>query len=636
MFPLWSDFGQANWNPPTGGEELPIDLNYEVGPPGIFSLPPFIFLSLTPPDVGARALLAKHGNGVAPCVTPGRRRLLCSRAVRDQLPLDRLAESFKGECPKLQLPSRFLPRTRLLDFLVFNGILRISIYPNVYQHTSMSDNAQQSNGSGTGREIAPSGYTGGTAGSGGPGAVSGQNAPNEGNPQGTQSAGNTQNRASAGSSGPGAGAQGGTPPGLNQGLPAAAQSALADCELIVKEYRRQRISKAKALHEIYQKLTGAGRWTTLISSTTVLRIVDVAAGPRRAKATLLRVALEAQSPWAVTEFIESSIQPLSPSLTETLRILKVLLQDPKIAKRSILTSANAPEFPDAEWTNLVNGRSVNLDAPSVGVWVSDADTWTIAYDHLRAATLFVFPRRARELDGYKRYIVGLFAAMHSSFHDRVISFDKAVRKRVASRRNVELTDFSEFLDIKVAVIDADTDGVVGAQRESSSALLASPSQKLATIGTQGAARPVLALAGACTSAMSARWPATRVRTVPAVRRTERTVSIGACAGGFVGLQFLLRSPLPLFFVAGFLVAGRRRMIEISPTSRQPHRLPWTLDRLVHQRAIALGLSLDPNSNTTYTSATNSYLTFVKMHGFPPYRPYRGNYCSNPTKCSGDG
>jgi hypothetical protein len=58
--------------------------------------------------------------------------------------------------------------------------------------------------------------------------------------------------------------------------------------------------------------------------------------------------------------------------------------------------------------------------------------------------------------------------MHASFHDRVVSFDKAVRKRVASRRNVELTDFTEFLDIKIAVIDAVGVGVVGAQRESSS------------------------------------------------------------------------------------------------------------------------------------------------------------------------
>jgi hypothetical protein len=58
------------------------------------------------------------------------------------------------------------------------------------------------------------------------------------------------------------------------------------------------------------------------------------------------------------------------------------------------------------------------------------------------------------------------------------------------------------------------------------------------------------------------------------------------------------------------------MSHISPTSRQPKRLPWTRARLVRERAIALGLALDPNSNSTYTSALNSYLTFVKIHDLP--------------------
>lgn len=58
------------------------------------------------------------------------------------------------------------------------------------------------------------------------------------------------------------------------------------------------------------------------------------------------------------------------------------------------------------------------------------------------------------------------------------------------------------------------------------------------------------------------------------------------------------------------------MITITATSRQPARLPWTLDRLVHERAICLGLALDPNSNLTYTSALNSYLTFCKIHNRP--------------------
>jgi hypothetical protein len=58
------------------------------------------------------------------------------------------------------------------------------------------------------------------------------------------------------------------------------------------------------------------------------------------------------------------------------------------------------------------------------------------------------------------------------------------------------------------------------------------------------------------------------------------------------------------------------MIEISPRSRQPQREPWTMERLTYERSIALGLSIDENSNLTYTSALNSYLTFCKLHNLP--------------------
>ena len=58
------------------------------------------------------------------------------------------------------------------------------------------------------------------------------------------------------------------------------------------------------------------------------------------------------------------------------------------------------------------------------------------------------------------------------------------------------------------------------------------------------------------------------------------------------------------------------MIQISATSRQPHREPWTLDRLNYERSILLGMSIDTSTATTYSSALNSYLTFCKMHGLP--------------------
>ncbi|KAK0213792.1 hypothetical protein IW262DRAFT_1279546 [Armillaria fumosa] len=57
------------------------------------------------------------------------------------------------------------------------------------------------------------------------------------------------------------------------------------------------------------------------------------------------------------------------------------------------------------------------------------------------------------------------------------------------------------------------------------------------------------------------------------------------------------------------------MIRISRTARQPPRVPWPLDELVHKRSIALGLALDISSQSTYSSALNSYLTFCSLHGF---------------------
>ncbi|KAJ7921047.1 hypothetical protein B0H13DRAFT_1583500, partial [Mycena leptocephala] len=49
-----------------------------------------------------------------------------------------------------------------------------------------------------------------------------------------------------------------------------------------------------------------------------------------------------------------------------------------------------------------------------------------------------------------------------------------VRNRVAQRRDLELTDFSQFLDLKVAVIDSIGVGVVDAHREPSSGATRKP------------------------------------------------------------------------------------------------------------------------------------------------------------------
>ena len=58
------------------------------------------------------------------------------------------------------------------------------------------------------------------------------------------------------------------------------------------------------------------------------------------------------------------------------------------------------------------------------------------------------------------------------------------------------------------------------------------------------------------------------------------------------------------------------MFQVSATSRQPARAAWTMERLVNERSISLGYSLDTSSFGTYTSALNSYLTFCKLHNLP--------------------
>jgi hypothetical protein len=41
-----------------------------------------------------------------------------------------------------------------------------------------------------------------------------------------------------------------------------------------------------------------------------------------------------------------------------------------------------------------------------------------------------------------------------------------------------------------------------------------------------------------------------------------------------------------------------------------------MDRLIHERSILLGMAIDNSTASTYTSATNSYLAFCKLHNLP--------------------
>ena len=172
---------------------------------------------------------------------------------------------------------------------------------------------------------------------------------------------------------------------------------------------------------------------------------------------------------------------LRDTLAKTLKLIEVYTIDPKATKRSLINEPDCPEFPDSEWKNIISGRSVNLDAvlsgqlsttnddPKVEKFgdlkisfgaveptklVKNGGDWTIAWNRTVRATIFAFPHRAQELASYGEFIVNLFSVTHPSVHSRVITFDKAVRKRVGSVRNLELSDFEKFADLKIAHMDS--------------------------------------------------------------------------------------------------------------------------------------------------------------------------------------
>ena len=51
-------------------------------------------------------------------------------------------------------------------------------------------------------------------------------------------------------------------------------------------------------------------------------------------------------------------------------------------------------------------------------------------------------------------------------------------------------------------------------------------------------------------------------------------------------------------------------------ARQPQREPWSRERLIHERSIALANALDSSTQITYNSHLQSYLNFCKIHDFP--------------------
>jgi hypothetical protein len=183
---------------------------------------------------------------------------------------------------------------------------------------------------------------------------------------------------------------------------------------------------------------------------------------------------EAEFPWSIRESISGP--GLCDDLQRTLDLLRVYAKDPKLTKSSILTSANAPQFPNSEWSNIIIGAMVDLDHVISGSFAVSSDNrdvevvggiqfkfgaskavkqvktsgdWFIAWGLYTQAATFAFPHRKFELDVYGSHILSLFAATAPGSHSSIIFLDKAIRVRVGERRNLLLTDHGKFDDLRL-------------------------------------------------------------------------------------------------------------------------------------------------------------------------------------------
>ena len=294
------------------------------------------------------------------------------------------------------------------------------------------------------------------------------------------------------------------------------RDVLVDCNSLIERYRKGEVSKATVYVEIQSRLVRAlgndrartdaafGSFIATVEShdsevdaaarngrtldpeqrapSPALSISDAAGheSDHDGEPSAKRIKVD-ESAFAWVSSRRDKPTVLRDTLAKTLKLIQAYTIDPKATKRSLVNEPSCPEFPDSEWKNIITGRAVNLDAVLSGQLsttlddskvekigdleisfgtleptkiVKNSGDWSIAWNRTIRATIFAFPHRLQELSSYGEYIINLFSVTHSSVHSRVITFDKAVRKRIGSVRNLELSDFEKFADLKIAHMDS--------------------------------------------------------------------------------------------------------------------------------------------------------------------------------------
>jgi hypothetical protein len=135
---------------------------------------------------------------------------------------------------------------------------------------------------------------------------------------------------------------------------------------------------------------------------------------------------------------------ISPSLRRTVDVLESWSAD--VMRSGSHQPRRLPSI--SNQSSPVNPSNLALSFPSHLVNIQVSPRGRIGPSHGNTfhepiSRIFAFPHRKDELCAYEEYIDQKFTTCRTSYHSLVIRFEKAVRKRIGSRRDLELSDFEE-------------------------------------------------------------------------------------------------------------------------------------------------------------------------------------------------
>ena len=200
---------------------------------------------------------------------------------------------------------------------------------------------------------------------------------------------------------------------------------------------------------------------------------DNVSGPKRQRLG------QSDMPWHGTQTGRGLISQLI-SCNRTCKLLELYREDLARSKFLIRTACNSPEGIQAsQWERILRGETLNLNhflsslvrtqvdedrKARIGEThlsfstseakrkVRNAADWATAWQRASEAVAFAFPHQREELDLYQRHIQVQFDAKQPHAHQRIISYDIAVRNYVGGGQTTLLTDQDKFAHLYSAIV----------------------------------------------------------------------------------------------------------------------------------------------------------------------------------------